>query len=131
MSEPNTPFVYDTGALLAADRADRRLRSIHANALLLNRRVVVPTPVLTQAWRDGGKQARLSKLLGGCEIEPTSEGTAKAAGVLLGTSGTSDAIDAIVVATALALDAHILTSDPKDLNRLAAAANARLTLIVV
>jgi predicted nucleic acid-binding protein len=119
VSDVRWPLVYDAGALLAADR------------LLSKRRIIVPAPVLAQAWRDGRKQARLSRLLNGCEIQPTSEETAKAAGVLLGTSGTSDAIDAIVVATALALDAHVLTSDPKDLNRLADAANAELTLIAV
>ena len=70
-------------------------------------------------------------MLSGCTIEPTTERAAKAAGVLLGTSRTSDVVDAIVVATALPLGALIVTSDMDDLNKLADSANARLTLIPV
>jgi predicted nucleic acid-binding protein len=125
------PIVYDAGALLAAERGDRRLRGLHAEALLAQTTILVPAPVLTQVWRDGRKQARLSKLLKGCTIEPTSEQAAKAAGELLGTSRTSDAVDAIVVATALSLGAVIFTSDADDLNKLADAADAELELIVV
>jgi predicted nucleic acid-binding protein len=126
-----SPIVYDAGALLAAERGDRRLRVLHDEALLVNATILVPAPVLTQVWRDGRKQARLSRLLKGCAVQPTSERAAKAAGVLLGTSGTSDAVDAIVVATALSLGAVVFTSDADDLNRLADAADAELELIVV
>ena len=126
-----SPIVYDAGALLAAERGDRRLRGLHDEAVLIQTPILVPAPVLAQVWRDGGKQARLSRLLKGCTVEPTSEQVAKAAGVLLGASGTSDAIDAIVVATALPLGAVVFTSDADDMNKLAEAAGAELELIVV
>jgi hypothetical protein len=125
------PIVYDTGALLAAERNDRRLLFLHKEALLSSRRIVVPAPVLAQAWRGGSRQAILSMLLSSCEIEATTERIAKAAGELLGVSSTSDAVDAIVVATALRLGAHAFTSDPNDLHKLADAANTVLTVIVV
>jgi predicted nucleic acid-binding protein len=128
---PVAPVVYDTGALLAAERNDRRVLLLHYDSLQSNRRIVVPAPVLAQAWRGGSRQATLSILLKACEVEATSEGIAKAAGVLLGASGTSDAVDAIVVATALRLGAHVLTSHPHDLGKLADAANGVLKLVAV
>src|SRR2546430_12676588 len=53
------PFVYDAGALLAADRGDKQMRGLHARALLKKRRILVPAPVLAQAWRDR-KSTRLN-----------------------------------------------------------------------
>jgi len=41
--------------------------------------------------------------------------TARNAGVILGRSRSSDAVDAIVVATALVRDALIVTSDPDEI----------------
>ncbi|HEX5494664.1 MAG TPA: PIN domain-containing protein [Mycobacteriales bacterium] len=120
--EASHPVVYDAGALIAADSDSRRMRSLHKDAVETRRSIIVPTPVLTQVWRDGRKQARLSRLLKGCVVMPPDEAVAKHAGVLLGDSRTSDAVDAIVVATALILFATIVTSDSGDLARLLDAA---------
>jgi predicted nucleic acid-binding protein len=121
-------FVYDAGALIAAERDDNELGVRHARAVRRNRRPLVPTPVLTQVWRGGARQARLSMVLHGCDIEPTSEQIARAAGVLLSHSGTADAVDAIVVATAAELHAVVVTSDPIDLRRIAEAAPKALPI---
>ncbi|HEV8561172.1 MAG TPA: PIN domain-containing protein [Actinophytocola sp.] len=128
---PFPPIVYDAGALVAAERGDRRLRTLHDQALLARTTILVPAPVVAQAWRNGAKQARLSRLLDGCTITPTDEEVAKAAGVLLCASRTSDVVDAIVVVTALPLGALVFTSDADDLNKLAHAANAELELVPV
>lgn len=116
--EHTGPVVYDAGALLAAERDDRLFRLAHRRFLDKECRIVVPTPVLTQAWRGGSRQALLSRILRPCSVLPTSEGLAREAGVLLGRSHTSDAVDAIVVATALRLNALVVTSDPDDLDLL-------------
>jgi hypothetical protein len=51
---------YDTGALVAADRGERRQWARH-RALLARRDIpTVPAPVLAQAWRGGSRQALLS-----------------------------------------------------------------------
>lgn len=60
----------------------------------------------------------LVKALRGCFVEATSEVVARNAGVILGRARCSDAVDAIVVATALAHDALIVTSDPDDIGLL-------------
>jgi hypothetical protein len=44
--------------------------------------------------------------------------TAEAAGMLCGTAGTNDVIDAAVIIAARRLDALVVTSDPDDLRRL-------------
>jgi len=121
----NVSYVYDAGALIAFDSNNRRLWSIHKAALNEGREIVVPAIVVGQVWRDGSKQAQLSRLLRACEIEPTGLETAKAAGVLCGQAGCSDVVDATVMVTALAHHAVIFTSDPEDMTKLAEASGIR------
>jgi len=121
----NVSYVYDAGALIAFDSNNRRLWSIHKAALNEGREIVIPAIVVGQVWRDGSKQAQLSRLLRACEIEPTGLETAKAAGVLCGQAGCSDVVDATVMVTALAHHAVIFTSDPEDMTKLAEASGIR------
>lgn len=83
----------------------------------------MPAPVLTQVWRGGARQAMLSRILRSCVIDPTNDRVARDAGQLLGRSGSTDAVDAIVVASALRRHALIVTSDPDDIAMLWAAAD--------
>lgn len=115
---PARQVVYDAGVLLAADRGDDRFASLHLRYLSSRFTPIVPSPVLTQVWRDGSRQARLARAIRGCLIEPASATLAKKAGVLLGRAGCSDAVDAIVVASAIAHEAVIATGDPDDLRAL-------------
>lgn len=126
--------VYDAGALLAAERDDRRFLARHRAFLRREDRLLVPAPVLTQVWRGGHRQVGLARVLRGCEVVATTEGVARRAGVLLASSRTSDAVDAIVAATALTdRAAVVVTSDPDDLDRLFAdpEASVRPGLVVV
>src|SRR6266704_4350870 len=95
---------YDTGALVAADRGQRRQWARH-RALLARREIpCVPAPVLAQAWRGGNRQALLSRLLTGCHIEALDDTRARAAGTLAAladTTDTTDIVDACVVEGAL------------------------------
>jgi len=90
----------------------------------------LPTVVLGQAWR-GGPQARLSRLVHGCNVDPLTEQQACAAGAALAASGASDLIDAAVVVAACARNDLIVTSDPDDLRRIAAAIGRDLAVHVV
>jgi hypothetical protein len=112
---------YDTGALVAADRGERRQWARHR--ALLARRVVptVPSPVLAQAWRGGSRQALLSRLLAGCDVEALDAARARAAGTLAGAAGAADIVDACVVEGALRRRDLVISSDPGDLTALAAA----------
>lgn len=124
-------IVYDSGALIAADRNKPALWEIHAEALAMGLRPIVPIVVLAQAWR-GGPQHNLSRLLRGCRILPDTEETGRAAGIACATARTSDVVDAIVVATAVRLgDALVVTSDPGDIEHLATSIGAKLPLHTV
>jgi predicted nucleic acid-binding protein len=125
------PVVYDAGALIAADRGERQIWALFAVAVAGRRPVVVPSPVLTQVWRGRQTQARLAKLLGGCRVVCPDESLAKQAGVLLGLSKTTDAVDAIVVATAIALGSAIVTSDIGDIARLVGSAESEFEIAVI
>jgi hypothetical protein len=112
-------LVYDAGALIAADRGDRRFALLHEKTLTTGEALpVVPAAVIGQVWRDGAKQARLARLLKSVSVEPLDETTSKEAGVLCGRSTTPDVVDASVVALAMRHRAGIVTSDPGDIARL-------------
>jgi predicted nucleic acid-binding protein len=119
---------YDTGALLAAERNDRWMWALHAGFLAEEVVPTVPAPVLAQAWRGGAKQASLSRLLALCEVEPMSEEQARAVGRLAGRSRHQDVVDLAVVEGALRRRDAIITSDPQDIRRIAAALGERIPL---
>jgi hypothetical protein len=119
--------IYDTGALLAAEASDRTMWALHKATLRRGLIPMVPAPVLAQAWR-GGPQPQLSRLLKGCEVDPLSEQAARAAGVACAASATSDIVDAAVVVDAVSRHALVVTSDPRDLARIAEALDAPLDL---
>ena len=114
-------FTLDAGALIAADRGDRRFWDFQGEVEDEVDAFRVPAVVLTQVWR-GPRNANLMRALRGCELENLDLELALAAGVLCGRAGTSDAVDAIVVASAARSGDHIVTTDPEDLRTLAAVA---------
>ncbi len=110
-------LVLDAGALIAIERGDRDTAAVIEIARREQRAVVVPAGVVGQAWRGGARQARLGRLLNARDVlvEPLSDRGARAAGVLCGTAGTTDVIDATVVLTARRHDATVISSDRADL----------------
>jgi hypothetical protein len=108
---------YDTGALLAAERSDRKLWALHAGFLAEEVLPTVPAPVLAQAWRGGARQANLSRLLALCQVEPMSEAQARAVGRLANRSRHDDVVDLSVVEGALRRRDVIVTSDAEDIQR--------------
>ncbi len=120
-------IVYDTGALLAAERRNPDFLALHDELIVGGIRPVVPVIVLAQAWR-GGPQHQISRVLKGCDILPDDQKIGRAAGVACAASGTADVVDAIVVATAVRHQAPIVTSDPGDLTRIASAIGVKIRL---
>jgi hypothetical protein len=112
--------VLDTGALVGFERNDRRVVAIVARALDHGDTLVVPAGVVAQAWRDGGRQTRLARLLGSalCEVVVLDDYGARAAGQLCGATNTPDVIDSSIVVVARDRGVRIITSDPDDLRRL-------------
>jgi predicted nucleic acid-binding protein len=107
----------DTGALIALERGDPRVRALLRAGTTRGATVHVPAPVVAQAWRDGSRQVTLARFLhaAGVTIPAMDEVVARAVGRLCGSSGHHDVVDAHV-----ALDAHthrhlVVTSDPDDI----------------
>jgi hypothetical protein len=117
---------YDSGALIAADRGERRFWARHR--ILLTRREVptVPAPVVAQSWRGGGRQALLARLLGGCAVEALDDAQARSVGALAARAVTSDIVDACVVEGAIRRQDLVIASDEGDLLAIAAAVSCRL-----
>ncbi len=112
--------ILDAGGILALAGGAGDARAALDRAIREGYVVVIPTPVLAQIHRGGHDRAHLDRVLGKVDaFQATSERVARRAGELQAKTGTSDAVDAIVAAEALAsVPALILTSDPRDLERL-------------
>jgi hypothetical protein len=113
-------MILDAGGMLALARGDGVARSVLERARREGYVLVIPTPVLTQVHRGGRDRAGVDRVVKAVDaLLPTSAEVARRAGELLARSRTADAVDAIVVAEALAArPSLILTSDAGDVGRL-------------
>jgi predicted nucleic acid-binding protein len=87
--------------------------------------------VLAQVWRSRAQQHPLRMLRRLCTVLPFTEQTAEDVGFLLARSRTCDVVDAAVIVAAIEHNAAVLTSDPKDLAKLASAAEYPVRLVTV
>jgi len=118
---------YDTGALIAGDRNDRRMWALHVGFIAEEVVPIVPAPVVAEAWRDGPRQASLARMLAGCDVEPMSPDQARRVGELAGRSGLEDVVDVTVVEGALRRgDNVVVTSNKSHIRQVADAAGGRL-----
>ncbi|MGH8930929.1 MAG: twitching motility protein PilT [Egibacteraceae bacterium] len=117
---------YDTGALVAAERNDRRVWALHAGFLAEESVPIVPAPVLAEAWRGGGRQASLSRLLALCDVEQMSEEQARQVGVLAGKAAHYDVVDVTVVEGAIRRGDAVVTSNEDHIRLIANAVQAPL-----
>lgn len=117
--------VFDAGALIALERGDPRMTAL---VLLITREEIpafVAAGALAQAWRGSSRQHGLARLLAtrAVQVDPLDEATAKAVGVLLGSSRTSDVVDGHVALLGRRVRGMVYTSDPDDLARIDPALN--------
>ena len=110
------PLVLDAGALIALERADRRV----VRLLELAGEIHVPSAVVAQVWRNPARQVRLVRALAaeGMCIAPLDGAEARAVGQLCGASGTADVVDASVVLLTRRVRGVAVTSDADDLRRI-------------
>lgn len=130
-----TALVLDTGALIALDRNDRTVWAMLRNAADDSAQVSVPAGVVAQAWRDGSRQALLSRALTHCDEVPLKGSLSRATGLLCGRAGTADIVDASVALVAAARSqtgpTALITSDPTDLRHLLHTLNASVRLVTI
>ena len=124
-------LTYDSGALIAAERNDRRMWLIHARALARGVQPTVPAAALAEVYRSG-RQANLERLLTGCRVDPRDGERARAAGVLLGRRSLSPgAVDASVAECALRRGDAVVTGNAGHLAALADGVGRRLAIIAI
>ncbi|HEY6478358.1 MAG TPA: twitching motility protein PilT [Polyangia bacterium] len=109
-------LTLDSGALIAAEKGNRRFWALWKEALDRGVTVTVPAAVVAQVWR--GNAVVVARVLLGCEVEDLTEERAKRVGRLLAASRTADVVDASVVAGGVARRDAIVTSDRRDIERL-------------
>ncbi len=122
------PVVYDSAALIAADRNDRRVWAEHRVRLESGSVPLVPAAVVAQASRSP-KQVQLRRFLAGCQVVAFDETAAYRTGALLGRAKTHDVIDAAVVELAVRHGADVVTQDVDDIAALTRAMKARLRVM--
>ena len=114
-------ITLDAGALVALDRDSRQIITLLARAAERGHRITIPSTAFAQAIRNPARQVRLRKLVrqASTDLIPLDAKDATAVGLLLARTGTADVVDAHVVVCAKRSGQTIVTSDPKDLRRLA------------
>lgn len=109
-------LTFDTGALIALERGEKRMRTVLLAAQERRAVITVPAPVVTEWWRADSKRSRL--ILARVTVEPVGEQLAKLAGEALSSVPGATAVDAIVMASAAQRGDAVFTSDVADLERL-------------
>jgi hypothetical protein len=118
---PQGSLVLDNEGLSMAAR-DRamyiRLQAAYADGW----RVITSAAILAEALRGGQRDAAVYRVLNGVVVEPVTRAVGERAGHLIGQArlGSGQAVDAILVATALAEAGQVIvaTSDPDDIGAL-------------
>lgn len=111
-------YTLDAGVLIAADKNDPAVWRLAKALTSFGLTLTVPAGVLAQTWR-GPRSSRIASFLGACVVEPLDENRAKSAGELCALAGTSDVVDASVVAGAHKRWDCVITTDVDDLRLLA------------
>jgi len=124
-------LVLDSGALIALEKNDRAMWRRLKAALLAKSVPLTHGGIVGQAWRGGGpRQALLARALAGIDVRPLDERLGRTAGSLLARGDSIDVIDAALVLLAEDGD-DIVTSDPEDLEPLAAQLGRHVELLRV
>jgi hypothetical protein len=124
-----TGITLDAGGLIALDGDNRRVLVLIARAAERGIRITVPATALAQAIRNPAKQVRLTRMIRqvSTDLFALNGPDATLVGILLARTRTADIVDAHVVVCARRASQAVVTSDPKDLRRIA----PELDLVVV
>ena len=109
-------LTLDTGALIALERGERRMRARLLVAEEQGELVIVPAVVIGEWWRSGTGRQR--SMLEAVDVEPVSELLGKLAGEALAALPGAGVVDALVMASAAQRGDVVYTSDFEDLDRL-------------
>jgi len=122
-----TGATLDTGALIALESGSTRMAVLVEEALAGRVHLAVPAGVVAQAWRGGGRQARIARLLraSSTSVVPLDATMALRVGARCAATRMADIVDVSVAVCARDRRHAVITSDPGDI----AAIDPALTLI--
>lgn len=124
MAKPLVPgsLVLDSGAISALAAGESRARAILVERRRRGAAVLTPAVVVAETTTGRGpSDAAANRVLSGVRVVPVLEELARSAGALRHRAR-RPALDAIVVATAQAVQGIVLTADVDDMSALAAVA---------
>jgi predicted nucleic acid-binding protein len=104
---------FDTGALIGLERRSERMKAVLARIAERQLPVTIPSVVVAEWYREQRDARRILAIAKA--VEPVSEALAELAGKALRATGGSNAIDAIVMASAAQRGDVVYTSDVGDL----------------
>ena len=116
LSEAMLSLTFDTGALIALERGDKRMRTVLDTASADGVSITVPAVVVAEWWR--GTSRRRQNILEALDVEPTTEWIARAAGEAMAALPGATVVDAIVMASAALRGGVVYSSEIADLERL-------------
>ncbi len=117
---PPRRLILDSGAVIAWSRGENRSRALLRRALELGVDVRIPVAVLAETLRGGARDAPIHRVRNAVDVFPLDERIGRLAGSLLGGTGGTNTVDALVAAEAVISQADVLTGDPDDLRALLA-----------
>lgn len=109
-------LTFDTGALIALSRGDKRMRTVLVAAQERRAVITVPAVVIAEWWRADSRRSRL--ILARVNVESVNDRLARIAGEAIAAIAGASAVDAIVMASAAQRGDAVFTSDFEDLDRL-------------
>jgi hypothetical protein len=123
-------LILDAGALIALDRRDRNIEATLRIFQQTGTRVRTSAAVVAQVWRNGARQANLTRHLDGVDLKALDGVDARSVGELLRRSKSSDIVDGHL-ASLIEDGDTILTGDIEDLMILLDARGVRVSLLRV
>jgi predicted nucleic acid-binding protein len=122
-------LTLDAGALIAAERGDRRMIALLERVLARDQMLAIPAGALAQAWRADPRQHRIHLLIGDeqCVVVPLDRDEALRVGTICARTGAADVVDVSVASCAARRGHAVVTADPDDI----AAVDPSLRLIVL
>ena len=103
----------DTGALIGLERRTERMKAVIARIAARQLPITIPSVVVAEWYREQRDSRRILALAK--TVEPVSAVLAELAGKALRATGGSNAVDAIVMASAAQRGDVVYTSDVEDL----------------
>jgi hypothetical protein len=117
-------IVFDSGALIAAERNDKRFVSLIHAATQKRTPIFIPTAVIAETWRGPKTHPHIARAIELADREPElTSSLARLVGALGSTVPLGGIVDATVTAIAgTHVPAMVVTSDPGNIGLLSAAA---------